>query len=100
MRWYWDQYAAGEMRSDVRASPALADDLSGVAPATVIVAGNDPLYSEGVAYADAMKSAGVEVTLHDYTGAIHGFASLLGVVPLADEAVMKAAAALQAAFNK
>lgn len=100
MRWYWDQYAAGELRSDVRASPALADDLSGMAQATVIVAGNDPLYSEGVAYANAMQRAGVDVTLHDYSGAIHGFASLLGVVPLADEAVMKAAAALQAAFKK
>ena len=99
MRWYWEQYAPRALREDVRVSPGLADNLSGLAPATIIVAGNDPLHDEGVAYARALENAGVEATLFDYEGAIHGFASLLGLVPLADEAVAKASDALRAAFT-
>ncbi|NQV93822.1 MAG: alpha/beta hydrolase [Sphingomonadales bacterium] len=98
MRWYWDQYAAGDMRSDPRVSPAVASIVAGTAPATIIVAGNDPLHDEGVAYAAALQAAGVPVALHEYPGAIHGFASLFGMVPLADEAISTATAALRAAF--
>lgn len=99
MRWYWDQYAPGALRSDVRASPAQGDIPDGIAPATIIVAGNDPLHDEGAAYADTLKKAGIAATLYSYPTAIHGFASLLGIVPLADEAVSKAAAELKAAFK-
>ena len=98
MRWYWNQYAPGELRSDPRAAPAAASIVRGTAPATILVAGNDPLHDEGVAYAAALQAAGVPAALHDYPGAIHGFASLFGMVPLADEAVSTAATALRAAF--
>lgn len=98
MRWYWNQYAPGDTRSDPRASPAVAAIAANIAPATIIVAGNDPLHDEGVAYVKAMNSAGVRADLLDYPGAIHGFASLVGLVPLADDAVSKSAAALHKAF--
>lgn len=98
MRWYWDNYAPGDLRLDPRASPALAPIPSNTAPATIIVAGNDPLHDEGVAYASSLKSVGVDAALHSFPGAIHGFASLLGLVPLADEAVTAAGAALRKAF--
>lgn len=98
MRWYWDQYAPGDLRTDPRASPAAGSIATGTAPATIILACNDPLHDEGVAYSAALELAGVQVTLHDYPGAIHGFASLFGIVPLADEAVSIAASALRAAF--
>lgn len=98
MRWYWDQYAPSDLCSDPRASPALATIASDIAPATIIVAGNDPLHDEGVAYAAKLESTGVPSTLQAYPGGIHGFASLFGMVPLADEAVSVATAALRAAF--
>ncbi len=98
MRWYWDQYAPGDFRTDPRAAPATASVVRGTVPATILVAGNDPLHDEGVAYAAALQAAGVSVALHDYPGAIHGFASLFGMVPLADEAVSTAAAALRKVF--
>lgn len=98
MRWYWDQYAPRDMRRDPRASVAEAVIPAGLAPATIITAGHDPLHDEGVAYADALTKAGVAVTLHDYTAAIHGFASLIGMVPLADEAVDKACLMVKLAF--
>lgn len=100
MRWYWDQYAPGELRTDPRACPAASSIEEGTAPATIIVAGNDPLHDEGVTYAAALERAGVQVALHEYPGAIHGFASLFGMIPLADEAVSTAASALRTAFTQ
>lgn len=99
MQWYWEQYAPGELRDDPRASPLLAVINPDMAPATIIVAGNDPLHDDGVAYARALTAAGVHTKLHDYPGAIHGFASLFGIVPLGDEAVITAASALRFAFK-
>lgn len=98
MRWYWDNYAPGDFRDDPRASPALATIDSNTPPATIIVAGHDPLHDEGAAYAIALEAAGVPAELHSFPGGIHGFASLFGIVPLGDEAVITAGAALRAAF--
>lgn len=98
MRWYWDQYVPGELRSDTRASPAAAAIAPDTPHATIIVAGNDPLHDEGVAYAAKLEAAGISADLHTYAGAIHGFASLFGMIPLADEAVANGTAALRTAF--
>lgn len=98
MRWYWKQYAPGDLRDDPRASPAKAKTRPDTAPATIIVAGNDPLHDEGVAYAKKLQAASVKTILHDYPGAVHGFASLFGIVPLGDEAVIAASAVLREAF--
>lgn len=102
MRWYWDQYAPDcngkTLAGDRRASPMAGLIDPDTPPATIIVAGNDPLHVEALAYADKLQAAGVRTALHSYPGAIHGFASLVGLVPLADEAVSAAAKALRAAL--
>ena len=100
MRWYWDQYAPGDLRNDPRASPATAAIDPRTAPATVIVAGNDPLRDDGAAYTAMLEAANVPAVLHEYPGAIHGFASLFGIVPLGDEAVLIASTALLTAFTQ
>ncbi|OAN66675.1 alpha/beta hydrolase [Sphingomonas sp. TDK1] len=100
MRWYWDQYATGADRTDPRASPALAA-MSGVQPsATIILAGNDPLHDEGLAYADALRASGTAVTLRDDNGAVHGYVSLFGMIPLADDALATATGSLRAALHR
>ncbi len=97
MSWYWEQYAH-EMRSDPRASPAAGSIAQGLAPATIILAGNDPLHDEGAAYAARLLAAGIPVTLHDYEGAVHGFISLFGLASIADTALSVACQALRNAF--
>lgn len=94
MRFFWNAYV-GEAEPDGLAAPLRAPDVRGAAPATVIVAGNDPLHDEGFAYAQKLRVADVPTDLHDFGGAIHGFASFFGVVPIADQAIALAVAALR-----
>lgn len=98
MNWYWEQYAQ-ERRFDPRVSPAAGRILPALAPATIILAANDPLHDEGAAYAAQLRAAGIKVDLHDYDGAVHGFMSLIGLAALADAAVSVASTALHRAFS-
>lgn len=72
MGFFADQYLPDPARrTEPDASPIRAADLSGLAPALVVVAGFDPLRDEGVAYAEAMAAAGVDVQLVRFDGAVH-----------------------------
>ena len=58
MDWFRENYFLTEGdRNDPRASPILAAELAGVAPAHVVTAGFDPLRDEGEAYADRLRDA-------------------------------------------
>ncbi|MFI9159446.1 alpha/beta hydrolase [Kitasatospora aureofaciens] len=64
-------------------SPLYADDLSGLAPALVVVPTQDALADHGRRYAERLRAAGTPVTLSEYRGARHAFLSLPGVEPQA-----------------
>ncbi len=55
------------------AAPARVEDLSGAAPALLIVGGADGFVDEDVAYAMALTRAGVPTDLRVVAGAPHGF---------------------------
>lgn len=91
MRWFWDHYLPDPAaRRDWRASPLWAEDLAGLPPASVVVADCDPLVDEGVAYAQALHGAGVDVVCSRWYGMHHGFfanaAIDAGMMALAGEA--------------
>lgn len=99
MQWFWRQYLARpEDGNDERASPLRSKDLGKLPAATVITAGFDPLRDEGEAYGLALAAAGNSVTLRRWPGQFHGFASLLGSMDAADEALAFGACQLRQAF--
>lgn len=82
MNWFRGLYlSSAEEQSDWRASPLLAPNLEGVAPAYVLTAGGDPLMDEGIAYVDRLRAHGVEVEHRHYCDQIHGFLTLGNLVP-------------------
>jgi acetyl esterase/lipase len=78
MDFFESQYlrASGLDKTDPRVSPALAESLSGLAPALIAVAGFDPLRDEGESYAAALQAAGTAVDLRVMGSLTHGFANL------------------------
>lgn len=80
-------------------APGRAEDLSGLAPAYVAVAGHDPLRDDGTRYAELLAQAGVPVELDLAPGLVHGYLGYAGVVPAATEATERGLAALRAALH-
>lgn len=80
--WYMEQYLRGEAdKADLRASPLRAPSLAGQPPTLVVTGGFDPLRDEGRAYADRLRTAGVDVVYREYPGQIHAFVSLTKAIP-------------------
>jgi acetyl esterase len=99
MRWFMRCYLNNdEEKSDPTAAPLRAVDVSGVAPALIITASHDPLLDDGIAYAEKLRAAGVQVTHTDYPGHIHGFWNFTACIDAAMEARAEACAALKEAF--
>jgi acetyl esterase len=65
---------------DPRASPMLADDVTGLAPALIVTAGFDPLRDDGAGYAEALRKGGADVEYRCYQDQIHGFLGM-GILP-------------------
>ncbi|AMA57436.1 alpha/beta hydrolase [Bradyrhizobium sp. CCGE-LA001] len=79
--WFFRQYLRDDAdRDDWRFAPLAADDLSGLAPAFIVLAEFDPLVDEGRDYAARLGAAGVPVDLQVYPGMIHEFLRMGNVV--------------------
>ncbi len=97
MNWFEGHYRPD--RDDRRASPLLADDLVGVAPALVLTCEYDPLRAEGDEYAQRLEAAGVPVTHRFYPGLIHGLLGTGAIVPAAQPLMDECCRALRAALT-
>nr|WP_166174833.1 alpha/beta hydrolase [Altererythrobacter segetis] len=75
-RFGWEALRGDYSPADARKgwfSPALADDLSSLAPAYIATGALDLFLDEDLAYARRLIDAGVACELHVYPGAIHAF---------------------------
>ena len=99
VEWYLEQYTGPADVGNAYAFPLRARDLSGLPPATVLTAGFDPLRDEGIAYAERLAGAGVEVEHLHYESQIHAFLSLYEHIDEGREAIDEVAATLGAALD-
>lgn len=100
MKWMYDMYTTDPaQRKEIYASPlqASVEQLRGLPPALIQVAGNDVLRDEGEAYGRKLDEAGVPVTVVRYNGTIHDFGLLNGLadLPATQSAFYQAAAQLK-----
>ncbi len=78
--WYLNE--ASE-RDDILASPANAEveNVAGLCPALIIVAGKDSLAEEADRYARLLMRSGVEVRYRRFPNSVHGFSHVLPAEP-------------------
>ena len=97
------QWAAGnylnsmEEAGDIRMSPNLADSLSGLPAALILVGTHDMLHGECEAYAAHLTKDGVEAKLSVYPGQIHDFMMFDGIIGDGGRAIEEICAAVNAA---
>ncbi|WP_299575360.1 alpha/beta hydrolase [uncultured Williamsia sp.] len=76
----WKAYLRGA--DPTVAAPARRTDLAGVAPAWIGVGSLDPLHDEDIAYAYALRAAGVSCDVDVVDGAFHGFDAVAPKAPV------------------
>ena len=82
MTWFWDHYAPDqEARAHPDASPLRGAPLAGLPSAVILTAEHDPLRDEGELYATLLMRAGVPVRHRRFPGQMHGFFSMIGLLP-------------------
>jgi acetyl esterase len=96
-RWYIGDLDLSDMPATL--APARAENLTGLPPAYIAVAGYDPLRDDGARYAQLLAAAGVPVELHNAETLIHGYLGYAGVVPAATDAMDRGLSSLRAALH-
>lgn len=69
----WDTYLQTSRDLPAYSVPPRKASLDGLPPALTVVAENDPLRFEAIAYAEQLSSAGVSSHISSYQGTLHGF---------------------------
>ena len=96
-RWYVGDLDLSDMPATL--APARAKDLTGLPPAYIAVAGNDPLRDDVGRYAELLAAAGVSTQVHNAETLIHGYLGYAGVVPAATDAMARGLSALCEALH-
>lgn len=100
MNWFMKHYLPeGTNYHDPRLSPLLAIDLSDLPPTIVTVGGFDPLRDDGLAFAAALRDAGVPTDIVQEPGQVHGYISYTAVSPSCKQATERVVHAVADALN-
>jgi acetyl esterase len=95
MRQFWVNYlASADQASDPYACPARAD-LRGLPPVFLGIPECDVLAEQNVAFAAALRAAGVETEAVVYPGATHSFLEAVSIARTAERALQEGSAWLQ-----
>ncbi|GAA0599579.1 alpha/beta hydrolase [Caenispirillum bisanense] len=96
--WFLDHYATGHGVSvlDPELSPLLAESLRGLPPATVVIAGHDPLADDGRRWVARLRAEGIGARLIEHGGLIHGFLHMTALIPAAEAALQALGAEIAA----
>jgi acetyl esterase len=95
MVWFWDHYAPEpEARLHPDASPLRGANFAALPPAVILTAEHDVLRDEGELYATRLLKAGVPVRHRRFAGQMHGFFTMVDVLPGAGEALDYVTAAI------
>jgi acetyl esterase len=98
--WFVENYLpSGTNRADARVSPYRASSLAGLPPAIVNLAGFDPLHDDGLAYATALREAGVPTQVDREAGLVHGYLSYTAISPSCRNATERLVASVSAALD-
>jgi len=96
MIWFWDHYAPDpEARLHPDAAPLRNADLLRLPPAVVLTAEHDVLRDEGELYATRLLKAGVHVRHRRFAGQMHGFFTMVDILPGAAAAMDYVVAAIE-----
>jgi acetyl esterase len=99
LQWHLDNYLASPDDATDPRVDVLDADLSGLPPATIVLAECDPIRPQGQLFAQALEAAGVPVLVYEQEGMIHGFFGLDEVFPTAAEAMELAGDRLREALT-
>lgn len=82
MAWFWDHYApVAEHRVHPDVSPLRTHDFEGLPPAVVLTAEHDVLRDEGELYVARLLKSGVPTKHVRVLGQMHGFLTMVNVLP-------------------
>jgi acetyl esterase len=99
MKFYWNCYIPQrEISEQPYVLASRAQTLRGLPPATIVMAQCDPLYDQGVAYAERLQADGVPTELRVFEGMIHAFFSFGAIFDQGREAVTFAGRAVRDAL--
>jgi acetyl esterase/lipase len=80
-------------------APGRAENLAGLPPTYIGVAGHDPLRDDGIRYGELLAAAGVPAQVDNADTLVHGYVGYAGVVPAATDALDRGLVALRAALH-
>lgn len=92
IHWYLEQYLPTDQDwNDPRVAPIFSDRLAGQPEALIVIAGHDPLWDDGLAYAKLLQQAGGQAEVVEFPGQVHAFVSITDVIPQGNQALHRVA---------